>query len=149
MQEQTETWLISAIPGFGNDPRSATTSTSAGVQVDSEHSGRAIWRPDERIRAIAYDTPIVGWRRASVNTLRLWRARRAEEDLQLDRFNAGDHIGAVVDSGQGGRASRGCCIRPTAPRPVRNCACARSTSSSQPRCRTCSTATCAPSSRPA
>ncbi len=26
----------------------------------------------------------------------LWRAR-AEEDLQLDRFNAGDHIGAVVD----------------------------------------------------
>ncbi|RCI62413.1 hypothetical protein DT376_46040, partial [Pseudomonas aeruginosa] len=44
----------------------------------------------------AYDTPIVGWRRASVNTLRLWRAR-AEEDLQLDRFNAGDHIGAVVD----------------------------------------------------
>lgn len=38
----------------------------------------------ERIRAIAYDPPIVGWRRASVNTLRLWRAR-AEEDLQLDR----------------------------------------------------------------
>ena len=30
-----------------------------------------------------------------VNTLRLWRAR-AEQDLQLDRFNAGDHFGAVA-----------------------------------------------------
>src|SRR5690606_20500509 len=40
--------------------------------------------------------PIVGWRGASVNTLRLWRAR-AEENLQLDRFNAGDHFGAVAD----------------------------------------------------
>ena len=141
-QEQTETWLDFGNPWEFERPEvSYYIDFGGSVQVDSEHSGRAIWRPDERIRAIAYDTPIVGWRRASVNTLRLWRAR-AEEDLQLDRFNAGDHIGAVVAWSRR-RASRGCCIRQTAPRPVRNCACARSTSSSQPRCRTCSTATCA------
>lgn len=96
-QEQTETWLDFGNPWEFERPEvSYYIDFGGSVQVDSEHSGRAIWRPDERIRAIAYDTPIVGWRRASVNTLRLWRAR-AEEDLQLDRFNAGDHIGAVVD----------------------------------------------------
>ena len=48
------------------------------------------------MRAIAYDTPVVGWRGASVNTLRLWRAR-ALHDLNLGRFNAGDHLGAVAE----------------------------------------------------
>ncbi|WP_163006598.1 glycogen/starch/alpha-glucan phosphorylase, partial [Pseudomonas viridiflava] len=57
---------------------------------------RQHWQPTEIIRAIAYDTPVVGWRRAGVSTLRLWRAR-ALEDLQLERFNAGDHLGAVAD----------------------------------------------------
>ncbi len=32
----------------------------------------------------------------AVNTLRLWRAR-AVEDLHLERFNAGDHFGAVAE----------------------------------------------------
>lgn len=109
-QEQTETWLDFGNPWEFERPEvSYYIDFGGSVQVDSEHSGRAIWRPDERIRAIAYDTPIVGWRRASVNTLRLWRAR-AEEDLQLDRFNAGDHIGAVVDVVKAESISR-CCIR--------------------------------------
>lgn len=141
-QEQTETWLDFGNPWEFERPEvSYYIDFGGSVQVDSEHSGRAIWRPDERIRAIAYDTPIVGWRRASVNTLRLWRAR-AEEDLQLT-VSTPATISARWSTWSRRRASRGCCIRQTAPRPVRNCACARSTSSSQPRCRTCSTATCA------
>src|SRR5690606_11934685 len=55
-----------------------------------------VWRPSETVRAIAYDTPVVGWRGKSVNTLRLWRAR-AVGDLHLERFNAGDHFGAVAE----------------------------------------------------
>ena len=97
--EQTETWLdfgnpweferpeVSYSIGFGGSTHSVP---------DSEEVNRQLWQPTESIRAIAYDTPVVGWRRSAVNTLRLWRAR-AEEDLQLERFNAGDHLGAVVD----------------------------------------------------
>jgi starch phosphorylase len=54
------------------------------------------WQPQEKIFAIAYDTPIVGWRGARVNTLRLWSARAANP-ISLDEFNRGDHIGALAD----------------------------------------------------
>src|SRR5690606_34888060 len=47
----------------------------------------------------------VGWRGASVNTLRLWRAR-AEADFHLERFNAGDHIGAVAEEAKAQSISR-------------------------------------------
>jgi starch phosphorylase len=46
------------------------------------------------VLAVAYDTPIVGWRGARVNTLRLWSAQPIDPIL-LDKFNAGDHIGAL------------------------------------------------------
>ena len=55
-----------------------------------------MWRPDETIEAVAYDTPIVGWRGRHVNPLRLWTAR-AVDPMRLDAFNSGDHIGALVE----------------------------------------------------
>ncbi len=58
---------------------------------------RHVWQPGERVEAIAFDTPIVGWRGRHVNTLRLWSAR-APDPLKLDAFNAGDYIGALSDS---------------------------------------------------
>jgi glycogen phosphorylase len=51
------------------------------------------WHPGETIKAVAYDTPIVGWRGRHVNPLRLWSAR-ALDPLHLDVFNEGDHLGA-------------------------------------------------------
>src|SRR5690606_10991301 len=54
------------------------------------------WTPADRVEAVAYDVPIVGWRGAHVNTLRLWAAR-AGDPLRLDAFNLGDHIGALAD----------------------------------------------------
>lgn len=98
-QEQTENWLDFGNPweferpevvypiGFGGSVD--TLTNEAGEQ-------RQVWRPSETVRAIAYDTPVVGWRGKSVNTLRLWRAR-AVGDLHLERFNAGDHFGAVAE----------------------------------------------------
>jgi starch phosphorylase len=47
--------------------------------------------------AVAYDTPVVGWRAKRVNTLRLWTAQPIDPIL-LDAFNAGDHIGALRES---------------------------------------------------
>ncbi|MCY1261390.1 Maltodextrin phosphorylase [compost metagenome] len=97
--EQTETWLDFGNPWEFERPEVAySIGFGGGVFTHEEEDGtvRQIWQPHETIRAIAYDTPVIGWRRSAVNTLRLWRAR-AEEDLQLDRFNAGDHFGAVAD----------------------------------------------------
>src|SRR5258706_588377 len=52
-----------------------------------------VWHPAETIEAVAYDTPIVGWRGRHVNPLRLWSAR-AVDPLRLDVFNEGDYLGA-------------------------------------------------------
>ncbi len=54
------------------------------------------WVPDETIEAVAFDTPIVGWRGRHVNALRLWSARAADP-LQLETFNRGDHLGAMSE----------------------------------------------------
>jgi glycogen phosphorylase len=55
-----------------------------------------VWRPAESVDAVAYDTPVVGWRGKHVNTLRLWSAK-ASDPLRLDAFNRGDHVGALSD----------------------------------------------------
>ncbi len=109
--EQTETWLnfgnpweferpeVTYLIGFGGSV-AAVPSDGSG-QDQSKH----FWHWAEGVRAIAYDTPVVGWRGASVNTLRLWRAR-AEADFHLERFNAGDHIGAVAEEARAESISR-------------------------------------------
>src|SRR5690606_24055912 len=105
--EQTETWLdfgnpweferpeVSYLIGFGG-------SVSA---IPGEGEPRHFWHWAEGVRAVAYDTPIAGWRGNSVNTLRLWRAR-AEGELHLERFNAGDHVGAVEEEARAEAISR-------------------------------------------
>ena len=95
--EQTETWLDFGNPWEFERPEVAYRIGFGGgvLTLDEAGGSRQVWQPQETVRAIAYDTPVVGWRAAAVNTLRLWRAR-AEENLQLDRFNAGDHFGAVA-----------------------------------------------------
>jgi starch phosphorylase len=98
-QEQTENWLDFGNPWEFERPEVVYPigfSGSVETIVNEAGEQRQVWRPSETVRAIAYDTPVVGWRGKSVNTLRLWRAR-AVEDLHLERFNAGDHFGAVAE----------------------------------------------------
>ena len=64
------------------------------ARADDEGNARHVWIPGEKVMAVAYDTPIVGWRAKRVNTLRLWSAR-AIDPIRLDAFNSGDHIGAL------------------------------------------------------
>ena len=77
------------------------------IEQWSEADGtiRSIWRPAETVRAIAFDTPVVGWRGRHVNTLRLWSAR-AVDPLQLETFNAGDYLGAMADRARAEAISR-------------------------------------------
>lgn len=107
-QEQPETWLDFGNPWEFERPECSISIGFGGsvYAIDGgDGSARQHWEPMERLRAVAYDMPIVGWRRAGVNTLRLWRAR-GEETLKLDRFNAGDHLGAVADTARAESISR-------------------------------------------
>jgi glycogen phosphorylase len=68
-----------------------------GVEhVDDKGRDRAIWHPAETVEAMAFDTPIVGWRGQHVNALRLWSAR-SPDPLKLDVFNTGDYLGASAE----------------------------------------------------
>lgn len=77
------------------------------VDIDRAEGGRhrCVWHPHEVVRAVAYDTPVVGWHAHRINTLRLWSAR-AVDPLHLHDFNRGDHVGAVSDRGQAEAISR-------------------------------------------
>ena len=98
--ELPESWLVHGNP-WEFERRDATYEIGFGGQVTTVHESgkpaRQVWRPAERVLAVAYDTPMVGWRGAQVNTLRLWSAQ-AVDPILLDAFNEGDHIGALVES---------------------------------------------------
>jgi glycogen phosphorylase len=101
-QEYPEDWL-----SFGNPWEFARPEVVYDVQYGgsletvTSQAGRRrrqhrVWRPAETIEAVAYDTPVVGWRGRHVNPLRLWSAR-AVDPLRLELFNEGDHLGALSE----------------------------------------------------
>jgi starch phosphorylase len=98
-QEYPEDWL-----SFGNpweferpevDYKVGFGGTVEAVRAEGD-TARHVWHPTEIVQAVAYDTPVVGWRGRHVNTLRLWSAR-GTDPLRLDTFHSGDHVGAHAD----------------------------------------------------
>ncbi|MEO1402249.1 MAG: glycogen/starch/alpha-glucan phosphorylase [Cyanobacteria bacterium J06635_1] len=63
---------------------------------DDQDQYRVRWVPDYTLKGIPYDTPILGYRVNTANTLRLWKAE-ASESFDFQRFNQGDYYGAVND----------------------------------------------------
>ena len=98
--ELPEEWLAHGNP-WEFERRESAYEVGFGGHVeavtDPDGSVRQEWRPNDHVLAVAYDTPIVGWRGARVNTLRLWSAQPIDPIL-LDKFNSGDHIGALEES---------------------------------------------------
>lgn len=107
--ELPETWLDHGNPWeFERRERSFEVGFGGNVESVTDKGGRLerhVWRPTERILAVAYDTPVVGWRGRRVNTLRLWSSMPIDP-LLLDAFNAGDHIGALRESNKAEALSR-------------------------------------------
>ena len=99
-QETPEDWLVNGNPWEFDRPEYNYAIGFGGwvemIQGDDERAHH-VWHPAETVEAVAYDTPIVGWRGRHVNTLRLWSAR-APDPLKLDAFNAGDYVGALSDT---------------------------------------------------
>ena len=107
--ELPENWLDHGNP-WEFERRERSFEVGFGGQVESVTSKdgvleRHVWKPVERILAVAYDTPVVGWRGKRVNTLRLWSSM-AIDPILLAAFNAGDHIGALRDSNKAEALSR-------------------------------------------
>jgi starch phosphorylase len=99
--ELPETWLAHGNP-WEFERREASYEIGFGGLVDpaddpDAHPHEMHWKPTERVIATPYDTPIAGWRGKRVNTLRLWTAQPIDPIL-LDKFNAGDHLGALAES---------------------------------------------------
>ncbi|MDV3250285.1 glycogen/starch/alpha-glucan phosphorylase [Devosia sp. BK] len=98
--ELPEDWLAHGNP-WEFERRESAYEVGFGGHVepvtDADGTVRQEWRPNEHLLAVAYDTPIVGWRGSRVNTLRLWSAQPIDPIL-LDKFNSGDHIGALEES---------------------------------------------------
>ncbi|WP_225008906.1 glycogen/starch/alpha-glucan phosphorylase [Novosphingobium percolationis] len=92
--ELPETWLSHGNP-WEFDRRESAYRIGFGGEVIDRGDG-VEWKPAEQVEASAFDTPVVGWRGKRVNTLRLWTAR-ALDPIRLDAFNAGDHVGALVE----------------------------------------------------
>ncbi|HEX9170808.1 MAG TPA: glycogen/starch/alpha-glucan phosphorylase [Roseiarcus sp.] len=99
-QETPEDWLVNGNPWEFVRPEYNYAIGFGGwvemIQGDDERSHH-VWHPAETVEAVAYDTPIVGWRGRHVNTLRLWSAR-ATDPLKLEAFNAGDYVGAFSET---------------------------------------------------
>ena len=98
-QEYPEEWLSFLNPWEFERPEVTYDIFYGGrVETVATRTGavREVWYPAESVRAVAYDTPIVGWRGAYVNALRLWSARAADP-MRLDVFNLGDHVGALTE----------------------------------------------------
>ncbi|PWB63939.1 MAG: glycogen phosphorylase [Betaproteobacteria bacterium] len=97
--ELPEDWLSSGNPWEFERPEVSYTIGFGGT-VDAvpnaDGTTRSVWRPADSVSAVAYDTPIVGWRGGHVNTLRLWSAR-AGHPIVLEDFNRGDHVGALAE----------------------------------------------------
>ncbi|MBS3648211.1 glycogen/starch/alpha-glucan phosphorylase [Pseudaminobacter sp. 19-2017] len=107
--ELPETWLEHGNPWeFERRERAFEIGFGGSVESITDKAGRLerhVWKPQERLLAVAYDTPVVGWRGNRVNTLRLWSGHPVDPIL-LDAFNAGDHIGALRESNKADALSR-------------------------------------------
>jgi len=66
--------------------------TEHGTAADGRQQVR--WVPDHEVKGVAYDTPVLGYRVGTCNTLRLWKSE-AVESFDLADFNLGDYYGAV------------------------------------------------------
>jgi starch phosphorylase len=97
-QETPEDWLVNGNPWeFVRPEYNYAIGFGGWVEmIENDERTRHVWHPAETVEAVAYDTPIVGWRGRHVNTLRLWSAR-ATDPLKLEAFNAGDYVGAFSE----------------------------------------------------
>lgn len=95
--EKTDNWLAKGYPWEVRHDDGAVVVQFGGTVQRHERDGRFWFTQEggEKVRAVPYDVPIVGYGGKRVNQLRLWSAEPYEEDFDLDAFNNGDYAKAV------------------------------------------------------
>ncbi|KAJ3658068.1 hypothetical protein Zmor_009834 [Zophobas morio] len=93
-QEEPDDWLRFGNPWEKARPEYMLPVNFYGNVVDSP-TGRK-WVNTQVVFALPYDNPIPGYNNNVVNTLRLWSAK-SPIDFNLQFFNDGDYIQAVLD----------------------------------------------------
>ncbi|QGU32859.1 glycogen/starch/alpha-glucan phosphorylase [Thermochromatium tepidum] len=95
--EKTDNWLRNGNPWEIPRPRIRFAVGYGGYTEsyrDERGQTRRRWQPALVINGMAYDTPILGYRTANANLLRLWKAE-ATCSFDFQAFNTGDYYGAV------------------------------------------------------
>ncbi len=95
--EKTDQWLRHGNPWEIARPEWAVEVQFGGhteSYTDGAGRARVRWVPARVVNAVPYDTPILGYRVNTANTLRLWRAE-APQSFDFAVFNRGDYWGAV------------------------------------------------------
>lgn len=64
--------------------------------LDGDGHRRVEWVDTQEVMAMAYDSPVPGYRNDTVNNMRLWAAK-STRDFELSYFNHGDYERAVGD----------------------------------------------------
>ncbi len=97
--EKTDKWLMKGNPWEIIRPDWAVEVKFGGYTERQEGANGAVtvrWVPGWQVQGIPYDTPILGYKNNTANTLRLWQAV-APESFNFSRFNEGDYYGAVEE----------------------------------------------------
>ncbi|MGB6067953.1 MAG: glycogen/starch/alpha-glucan phosphorylase [Desulfomonilaceae bacterium] len=95
--ETTDKWLYLGNPWESHRPEIAFEVKLGGrTEHVRDQDGRlqVRWIPNRVVRGVAYDTPVLGYKVNTCNTLRLWKAEAAES-FDFQAFNMGDYYGAV------------------------------------------------------
>ena len=95
--ETTDKWLYWGNPWESHRPEIAYEVKLGGYTEhvrDQEGRLQVRWLPNRVVRGVAYDTPVLGYKVNTCNTLRLWKAEAAES-FDFQAFNVGDYYGAV------------------------------------------------------
>jgi len=95
--EMTDKWLRYGNPWDVARPEWSVEVKLGGhteVYLDERSRYRVRWIPFQVVKGIPYDTPILGYKVNTANTLRLWAAE-APESFDFGAFNSGDYVKAV------------------------------------------------------
>jgi starch phosphorylase len=97
--ESTDKWLRLGNPWALERPEDAFEVKMGGrTERHTDAKGRQVvqWIPQRVVRGVPHDTPILGYRTNTANTMRLWAAQ-AVESFDFETFNHGDFFGAVAN----------------------------------------------------
>lgn len=95
--EITDKWLRKGNPWEISRPDWTVHVKLGGhteAYTDEAGRSRVRWVPAREVVGVPYDTPILGYRVNTANTLRLWSAE-APESFDFEAFNRGNYYGAV------------------------------------------------------